>query len=62
MLLMAHLEKQEFKRNEVSFLDSGCSNHMCGDAAMFSELDESFRQHVKLGNNTRMIVKKEGEC
>ncbi|KAL6311046.1 hypothetical protein AAG906_011849 [Vitis piasezkii] len=42
VLLMAYVEEHEAMRNDVWFLDSGCSNHMCGDARMFSELDESF--------------------
>lgn len=57
---MAYVEEPEVNREEVWFLDSGCSNHMCGDAMMFSELDENFRQQVKLGNNTRMTVKGRG--
>ena len=44
MLLMAYVEEHEEKRDDVWFLDSGCSNHMCGNTLMFSELDESFRQ------------------
>ena len=60
VLLMAYVEEQEAMRNDVWFLDSGYSNHMCGDARMFSELDESFRQKVKLGNNSRIIVKGRG--
>nr|DAD47930.1 TPA_asm: hypothetical protein HUJ06_017867 [Nelumbo nucifera] len=31
MLLMAYVERHEGKRDDVWFLDSGCSNHMCGD-------------------------------
>nr|DAD19628.1 TPA_asm: hypothetical protein HUJ06_021091 [Nelumbo nucifera] len=60
MLSMAYVERHEGKRDDVWFLDLGCSNHMCGDAMMFSELDESFRQQVKLGNNSRMTVKGRG--
>ncbi|KAJ8648794.1 hypothetical protein MRB53_001817 [Persea americana] len=37
------------------FLDFGCSNPICGDKALFCELNEGFRQLVKL-NNTRMTV------
>lgn len=33
---------------------------MCGDQAMFSELDEGFKHSVKLGNNTRMNVSEKG--
>ncbi|XP_062014079.1 uncharacterized protein LOC133730517 [Rosa rugosa] len=60
MLLMAYIEINRAKREDAWFLDSGCSNHMCGDRSLFSELDESFRQMVKLGNNTRMSVAGKG--
>lgn len=36
-------------------MDFGCSNPICGDKALFCELNEGFRQLVKL-NNTRMTV------
>lgn len=52
MLLMSYVDEEK----DVWFLDSGCSNHMCGDKALFSNLNESFRQMVKLGNNSRMTV------
>lgn len=44
------------KWNDTLFLDSGCSNHMCGNRGMFTNLDESFLHSVKLGNNSRMNV------
>ena len=56
MLLMSYVEMHKAKREDAWFLDSGCSNRMCGDRSMFSELDESFTQKVRLGNNTRMTV------
>ena len=56
VLLMSYVEMHEATREDAWFLDSGCSNHMCGDKDKFSEFDESFRQLVKLGNNTRMHV------
>jgi hypothetical protein len=34
---------------------------MCGDNAMFYELNKEFRQLVKLGNNTRMTVLGKGK-
>lgn len=49
VLLMAHMELCEVKKNNVWFLDSGCSNQMCGDAGMFSNLESSFSHSVKLG-------------
>lgn len=38
-------------------LDSGYSNHMCGKKELFIDLDQSFRQSIKLGNNSNMVVK-----
>lgn len=55
MLLMANVDTQEIKE-DIWFLDSGCSNHMCGKRALFSDFDGSFRETVKLGNNTSMAV------
>ena len=56
LLLMSYVELEQAKMEEVWFLDSCCSNHMTGNKEWFSELDESFSQTVKLGNNTRMDV------
>ena len=56
MLLMSYVEMKGAKRKDAWFLDSGCSNHMCGDRTMFSEIDDRFRQLVRLGNNTWMNV------
>lgn len=42
------------------YLDTGSSNHMCGDKSMFSELDESFRTSVKFGDDTRLSVMGKG--
>lgn len=56
MLLMSYMGENEARREDVWFLDSSCSNHMCGDKALFCDLNEGFRQIVKLGNNSRMSV------
>jgi hypothetical protein len=42
MLLMSYVELYKARREDAWFLDSGCSNHMCGDQTMFSELNEKF--------------------
>ncbi|CAL9237510.1 unnamed protein product [Arabidopsis halleri] len=60
ILLMAHVELKGSKMEDLWFLDSGCSNHMTGAKKWFSELDESFRHSVKLGNNARMTVEGKG--
>ncbi|XP_050896971.1 uncharacterized protein LOC127103778 [Lathyrus oleraceus] len=60
MLLMSYVDLFEAKRQDAWFLDSGCSNHMCGDRTMFNELDEKFRHSVKLGNNPKMDVMGKG--
>lgn len=60
MLLMSYVELHNSKREEVWFLDSGCSNHMSGNKVWFSDLDEGFMQSVKLGNNSRMAVMGKG--
>jgi hypothetical protein len=56
MLLMSYVEMNEAKGEDVWFLDSGCSNHMCGDKNFLCDLNENFRQMVKLGNNSRMTI------
>ena len=36
MLLMSYVEENKAKGRDAWFIDSGCSNHMCGDRTMFS--------------------------
>ncbi|KAL5816544.1 hypothetical protein ACOSQ3_024922 [Xanthoceras sorbifolium] len=57
---MSYVEMNEAKREDVWFLDSGCSNHMCGDKTFFYDLNKNFRQMVKLGNNSRMTMMGKG--
>ena len=33
------------------YLESGYSNHMCGKREYFSNLNENFKDSIKLGNN-----------
>lgn len=42
------------------FLDTGCSNHMCGRKELFSELDESVRSEVTFGNKTKVPIMGKG--
>lgn len=57
---MAYIESPEQKQDDVWFLDSGCSNHMCGDSSLFSEIEEGVKRIVRLGNHTQMKVMGKG--
>ncbi|KAL5760920.1 hypothetical protein ACOSQ2_019758 [Xanthoceras sorbifolium] len=57
---MAQADFHKSKKGTMWFLDSGCNNHMTGDRQWFLYLDESFRQVVKLDNNTKMAIMGKG--
>lgn len=57
---MAYKDMNKANEEVVSFLDSGCSNHMCGKKKYFSNLDESYKDSVKLDNNSSMAVTGKG--
>lgn len=57
---MAYVELHNSKRKEAWLLDSGYNNHMSGNKQWFLNLDETFRQVVKLGNNSKMTVMRKG--
>ncbi|KAI5680165.1 hypothetical protein M9H77_01392 [Catharanthus roseus] len=59
-LLMVCNTKEDMKK-QLWYLDTGCSNHMCGDKEIFSHLDESYKDNVKFGNNTKISVMGKGE-
>ncbi|KAA8546914.1 hypothetical protein F0562_003343 [Nyssa sinensis] len=60
MLLMAYVDCNEAGRDHLWFLDSGCSNHMCGKRELVSQFDNNFREKVKLGNDTSLTVQGKG--
>ncbi|KAA8532979.1 hypothetical protein F0562_032904 [Nyssa sinensis] len=41
MLLMVYVDMNKANREDMWFLDSGCSNHMCGKKEYFSDFDGS---------------------
>ncbi|KAL5743756.1 hypothetical protein ACOSP7_026613 [Xanthoceras sorbifolium] len=58
-LLIACHAKKEVNQN-MWYLDTSCNNHICGDKFAFSELDESFRNTVKFGENYLVSVMGKG--
>lgn len=52
LLLMTVVQENEATRQDAWFLDSGCSNHMCGDKGMFTDMVEGHKHSVKCGNNS----------
>jgi hypothetical protein len=56
MLLMAQNDQESCGKNCIWFLDSGCSNHMIGQKELFFDFDDSYRDSVKLGDDSRMSV------
>ncbi|RDX94009.1 hypothetical protein CR513_23663, partial [Mucuna pruriens] len=45
---------------DIWYLDTGCSNHMCGKKELFSSLNETVKSTVKFGNNTNISIL--GKC
>jgi len=40
----------ETPNNQTWYLDTGCTNHMCGQKELFADLDDPFRTKVKFGD------------
>ena len=50
----------ETPNNQTWYLDSGCTNHMCGKKELFANLDDSFRAKVKFGDGRFVLVTGKG--
>ena len=48
LLLMVYTKKRKVEKEDIWFLDFGCSNHTAGDKTWFVELDKSFKHTVRL--------------
>ena len=44
-------------QDDVWYLDTGASNHMCGKRSMFVELDESVNGSVSFGDESKILIK-----
>ena len=51
----------EINSDDIWFLDSGCSNHMTGNIALFFALDQSVQSQVTLGTDSKISVMGKGE-
>ncbi|MCH79976.1 copia-type polyprotein [Trifolium medium] len=61
MLLMADSNsKCNNSKEEIWYLDSGCSNHMIDTKEWMHDFDDSFTESVKLGNDSKMAVMGKG--
>ena len=59
-ILMA-ATSNETPNNQTQYLDTGCTNHMCGKKQLFADLDDSFRTKVKFGDGRFVPVTGKGE-
>ncbi|XP_024963513.1 uncharacterized protein LOC112503751 [Cynara cardunculus var. scolymus] len=50
------LNTQEVSTDDTWYIDSGCSNHMTNNKALFTQLDESQKREVRTGDDKRLIV------
>ena len=53
-------EKKAPARNNIWYLDSGCSNHMSDAKSYFKELDEAFKSEVTLEDDNQVQVDGKG--
>ena len=59
ILLLAHDDSHT--SNEMWYLDSGASNHMCGKKELFVELTEEVHGNVNLGDSSKLSVEGKGK-
>ena len=58
LLLACSISEDE--HSDQWYLDTGCSNHMCGKKELFSCLDESARGEVNFGNKAKVSIMGKG--
>ncbi|XP_068461540.1 uncharacterized protein [Phaseolus vulgaris] len=55
-ILMA-VTSNETLNNQTWYLDTSCTNHMCGQNELFADLDDSFRTKVKFDDGMFVLVR-----
>jgi len=59
ILLLAHDDSNSI--DEVWYLDSGASNHMCGKKDLSVELTEGVHGNVNLGDSSKLSIEGKGK-
>ena len=59
-IFLTYKGDEECKKN-VWYLDTGASNHMCGQKELFAELDETVNGEVIFGDSSKIPVKGKGK-
>ncbi|XP_020262387.1 uncharacterized protein LOC109838347 [Asparagus officinalis] len=54
-------QENESKNQDIRYLDSGTSNHMCGIKEFFTELNETVQGDVTFGDQSKIPVKSKGK-
>ena len=52
--MVCHVNEET--QQNMWYLNTSCSNHMCGEKKAFSDLDESFHSSVEFGDNSTISV------
>jgi len=55
-ILMA-VTSNETLNNQTWYLDTSCTNHMCGQNELLADLDDSFRTKVKFDDGMFVLVR-----
>lgn len=58
-MFMAYVDQPKAK-GDIWFVDNGCSNHMTRKKFIFTDLNESHKKLVRLGDDKEMIVEGKG--
>jgi len=49
------------KAENICYLDTSCTNHICGKKELFASLDETVKSTVKFRNNTNILILGKGQ-
>ena len=60
LVLACNVATSNVDRQDARYLDTWCSNHMCGKKELFSQLDESIWGNVNFGNKSKVLIMGKG--